>query len=283
MDRRPPPIVFIHGIWLHSSSWGPWLEFFREAGFEAHAPRWPHESPTVEETRRHAERMARFGYGAVTRHFAGIVERLDEKPILIGHSVGGHVAQKLHAMGLARATIAIAPVQFRGVRGLPLSQLQAVIPFLRNPANYSRAISLTPTQFHRIYASEVPREESDRIHARWAIPSPVRPLFQTALANLTRRSKAQVEVGNTNVGPLLIVAGERDRVVPVSVAREEALLYHKAPSFTILPNRGHSLVVDHGWREVAQICLAWLARHGLAPMLPPPRAPGPAPWEARER
>lgn len=257
-------------MWIHNSAWAPWIDFFRAAGFEVHAPPWPGEAPTVAEARRNPS--GRMGYGAVTRHYVQFVDRMEEEPIVIGHSVGGHVAMRLHAMGLSRATVAIAPMQFRGVRRLPLSQLQAIVPFLRNPANYSRALALSRTQFHRAFASELSRVESDAIYDRWAIPSPVRPLFQTAFANLNPRSKAQVHT-HTRGRPLLIVAGERDRLVPISVAREEALRYERRPAFTILPGRGHSLVVDAGWRRVAEVILGWLARQELAPVFPE-RRPG---------
>lgn len=266
------PVLFVHGPFLHASSWQPWLDLFRSIGFETHAPRWPGEAPTVEETRRHPERLAGIGYGALARHYARIVDRLDEPPILVGHSVGGHVVQQLHALGLARATVALAPLQFRGVRGLRLAQLQAVLPVLRNPANYYRAISLTAAQFHRVVCSELSREASDAIYVRYAIPSTVRPVFQTTFANLARerKSKARIDTDNRGRGPLLIVAAERDRVVPPRIAEEEALRYARPPSFTILPGAGHSFVVDPRWRQTAETVLVWLARHDLAPLLPAP-------------
>jgi len=281
--RRTPPIVFIHGPWLHTSSWQPWLDFFRAAGFEVHAPRWPGEAPTVQETRRHPERMGGFGYNALTRHYGRIIEEREEEPIVIGHSVGGHVAQRLLGMGLARAAIALAPLQFRGVRGLPPSQLPAVAPLLRNPVNYYRAVTLTPEQFHRIFANELSQKESDELYVRYSIPSTVRPVFQSTLANLAFRSKARINTDNRNAGPLLIVAGEKDRLVPVWIAQEEAQRFSKAPAFTIVPGRGHSLVVDSGWRQVAELCLRWLARHDLAPSLPErPRPRAEAPVETEQ-
>ena len=282
---RTPPIVFIHGLWLHNSSWQPWLDFFRDAGFEVHAPRWPGEAPTVAETRRNPERMGGFGYNALTRHYGKIIEGFDEEPILIGHSVGGHVAERLLGMGLGRAAIALAPLQFRGVRGLSASQLPAVVPLLRNPVNYYRAVTLTPEQFHRIFASEVSRQESDELYVRYSIPSTVRPVFQSTLANLTRRSKARINTDNRSSGPLLIVAGERDRLVPVWIAQEGAQRFDKTPGFTIVPGRGHSLVVDSGWRGVAERCLGWLGRHNLAPVIPgrPRVAPPGQEWTPEPR
>src|SRR5262249_28676069 len=95
----------------------------------------------------------------------------------------------------------------------------------------------------------------------WAIPSPGKPLFEAATATFTPRSPAQVDTGNKTRGPLLVTAGGRDHTVPPAVSHATRRLYHKSPAITDLrelPDRRHSLTVDHGWREGAQAALDWL-------------------------
>ena len=82
-------VVFIHGLWLHATSWNPWLERFREAGYNPIAPGWPGEPDTVEEARRHPDAVANIGINDATGHYADIIDGLDGLPILIGHSFGG--------------------------------------------------------------------------------------------------------------------------------------------------------------------------------------------------
>lgn len=284
MATPRPTVVFVHGLWMHADSWKPWVELFREAGYEALNPGWPGEAPTAEETRQHPERLANRGIAEVTEHYAGIIRSLGTRPIAIGHSFGGLMTQKLLGMGLASGAVAIDAAQMRGVLSLPLLQLRSAFPVLRNPANYKRAVALNPKQFHQSFANAISEEESNALHAKYMIPTPGRPLFEAAFANLNFRTAARVDTRNPDRGPLLIIAGGKDATVPESVSRAELKAYRHAPTVTdyrVFKDRGHSLVIDHGWREVAEACLEWLASKGLGPVAmdlgalrgaPPPEA-----------
>jgi alpha-beta hydrolase superfamily lysophospholipase len=254
-------VIFIHGLWLHSTSWLPWVEHFRAAGYDAMAPGWPGEPRTVHEAREHPEAIAGLGVAAITEHYSAIIDTLRSKPVLIGHSLGGLIAQKLLGQGRAAAAVAIDAAQIRGVFRLPVTTFRAAFPVLRNPTQRTRAISLTREQFHYAFGNAIPMEESNDLHEHLAVPAPARPLFEAATANLRQRSPAWVNTRNTVRGPLLLVGGGRDHTVPASVTRATRRRYRNAPTVTELiefADRGHSLVVDHGWREIADRSLAWL-------------------------
>src|SRR5204862_856908 len=203
-------VVFVHGLWMHPTSWQPWIELFRAAGYAPIAPEWPGDSPSVAEARAHPERLANVGIDAVTQHYAKIIGNMKAKPIVVGHSFGGLFAQKLLGMGLASAAIAIDPAQMRGVLPLPLAQLQSAFPVLGNPFNYSRSIMLTPKQFHAGFASAVSEKESNELRAKYAIPGPGRPPFEAAVANGFSNTAARVSTTD-HLGQLRNIAGGEDR------------------------------------------------------------------------
>jgi pimeloyl-ACP methyl ester carboxylesterase len=262
------PIVFIHGLWLHPSCWNPWIALFRQAGFEGVNPSWPGEASTVEETRRHPERVANIGLEELAEHHANLLAEYKQRPVVIGHSFGGLIAQQLLGWGVASAAVAIDPTQMKGVARLPIAQLRSALPVLGNPANYRRAFMPNPQQFHRAFANAVSEEESNALHRRYVIPSPARPLFEAAFANFNGRSPARVQLKPRNRGPLLIIAGGQDRTVPLSVVVAAHHRYRHQGSvndLVVFEDRGHSLTIDHGWREVAERTLSWMMDHGLTP------------------
>lgn len=254
------PVLFVHGLWLHASSWDPWVTHFEQAGYRAYAPGWPGDGPTVAETRAHPENLAGVGVEQVTEHFRQIIRELSVTPVVVGHSFGGLIAQKLLGEGLARAAVAIDPAQMRGVVRLPLVQLWNALPVLGNPAKLRGTSAQSKDRFASAFANAVSRSESDEIHDRWTIPAPGRPLFEAAAANVLPGTPAAVRT-HADRGPLLIIGGGRDRTVPAITTRGIARRYRTSSSVTEykeFADRGHSLVVDTGWREIADYALQWL-------------------------
>jgi pimeloyl-ACP methyl ester carboxylesterase len=261
MPASRTPVVFIHGLWLHATSWGPWLELYEAAGYAPIAPGWPGEPATVAEAREHPELVADKSIDDIVEYYTEIISTLDAKPIVIGHSFGGLLAEKLLGQDVAVAAIGIDPAQIKGVLPLPLAQLRAALPALGNPANLHKAVSLTAKQFRFGFGNELPEEESDRLFEQWGIPSPARPLFQAAVANFTLHSQAKVATDNQHRGPLLLISGKEDHTVPDVSTRSTLKQYRDSQAVTELKQfegRGHSLTVDHGWREVADATIEWL-------------------------
>jgi pimeloyl-ACP methyl ester carboxylesterase len=260
----PVPVVFVHGLWLHASSWTPWVELFAAGGYDPVAPGWPGDATTAAETREHPDAVAGHGIGDVTDHYAAIISALPSPPVVIGHSFGGLIAQRLHGMGLSRACVALSPAQFKGNLVLPPTQLRSAWPVLSHPGLRKKTWSHTPDTFARSFANAVPRAESDRLLAAHGIPSPARPLFQAGVANFSLRSEASVDTRRER-GPLLLLAAGRDRTVPEASVQAAYRIQRRNPGVTELhtfPDRGHSMGADSGWAEVAHTALEFLARHG---------------------
>jgi pimeloyl-ACP methyl ester carboxylesterase len=262
----PLPVLFIHGLWLHSTSWQPWIDLFQQEGYAPSAPGWPGDPDTVEEARQNPESIADHGIDDVVEHYAGIIRELDTLPILIGHSFGGMIAQKLLGQDLAAAAVAIDAAQIKGVLPLPLSALRSTLPVFKNPANKHRAVSLTAEQFRFAFGNAIPEAESDELFARWTIPAPGKPLFEAAAANFNPHSPAEADTANPGRGPLLLMSGGKDHTVPETVTRATLKQYRHSEAvteFLTFPDRGHSLTIDGGWRGVADEALAWLRRQEL--------------------
>jgi non-heme chloroperoxidase len=260
------PVVLVHGLWLLPSSWQPWRDLAEERGYVALAPGWPDDPATVEQARANPKTFAGKSVGDVTDHYADVIRRLTRKPVVIGHSFGGLITQKLAGMGLATAAVAIDPAPFRGVLPLPVSALRASAPVLANPANYRRSVMLTKKQFRFAFGNAVSAQESAQLYDAYAVPCSGLPLFQAATANLNPRTEASVDTENPGRGPLLVISGEQDNTVPWAIANasyKKQARNRNPTEIAEIPHRGHSLVIDSGWREVAETAFAFLERHGV--------------------
>jgi pimeloyl-ACP methyl ester carboxylesterase len=257
------PVVFIHGLWLLASSWDRWAELFRSSGFAPVTPGWPDDPDTVDDAHAHPEVFARKTVGDVADHFCDVIALLDTKPVVIGHSFGGLLAQIMAGRGVSAATVAIDPAPFRGVLPLPFSSLKAAKPVLGNPANRHRAIPLTYEQFRYAFANAVEEDEAKQLYDDFAVPAPGAPLFQAAAANINPWTEAKVDTKNPDRGPMLIISGEKDHTVPWAIANAAYKKQSKNSNTTEIveiPNRGHALTIDNGWHEVAQTALDFVKR-----------------------
>jgi pimeloyl-ACP methyl ester carboxylesterase len=262
-DSGRVPVVFIHGLWLLASSWDGWKDLFEAAGFAPVAPQWPDDPESVAEANAHPEVFAHKTVGQIADHTGEVIERLSKKPVVIGHSFGGLLTQIIAGRGLSQASVAIDPGPFRGVLPLPFSALKAAAPVIANPRNRGRAVPLTLGQFRFAFANAVSESEAKELYERYAVPGSGVPLFQAAFANLNPWTEAKVNRRTLDRGPLLIIDGERDNTLPLSMAKAAYKLQKKnvgVTEFVIVPNRGHSLVIDSGWREVADTALNFLRR-----------------------
>ena len=257
------PVVFIHGLWLLPSSWDRWATLFEESGFTAVKPGWPDDPETVADAKAHPEVFAGKTVGHVADYLDAIVRRLSTKPAVIGHSFGGLLTQIIAGRGLAAVSVAIDPAPFRGVLPLPISALKAASPVLQNPANRNKAIPLTYEQFRFAFANAVSEAEAKQLYETYAVPAPGAPLFQAAAANLNPWTEVKVDTTNPDRGPLLILDGEHDNTVPWAIANASYKRQKRNPGVTEIKKiagRGHALTIDSGWKEVADISLAFVRR-----------------------
>src|ERR1043166_5674516 len=188
-----PPVVFIHGLWLLPSSWANWADFFEQAGYAPLTPDWPDDPETVQAARAEPEVVAKKTLRQVADHTTDIIKALDKKPVVMGHSTGGLLAQMLAGRGLSAATVAIDPGVFRGVLPLPASVLKGVGPFLVNPLTRGRAITLTFDQFKYGWTNALDEDESKHLYDTYHVAGSGIALAQMANANLNPWTESRSE------------------------------------------------------------------------------------------
>jgi pimeloyl-ACP methyl ester carboxylesterase len=257
------PVVFIHGLWLLPSSWDRWAKLFEDAGYTALTPGWPDDPETVAEAKAHPEVFAGKTVGQVADHFSEVIGQLEKKPAVMGHSFGGLLTQIVAGRGLSAASVAIDPAPFRGVLPLPISALRVANAVLHNPLNWNRAVPLTYDQFRYGFANAVSEDEAKELYESFSVPTSGAPLFQAATANLNPWTEAKVDTKNPKRGPLLITSGAKDHTVPPAIAKASFKRQQKnegVTEFVSFPGRGHALVIDSGWRDVADAALAFVQR-----------------------
>ena len=257
------PVMFVHGLWLLASSWDRWAAVFEEAGYVTLTPGWPDDPETVAEAKANPDVFAGKTVGQVADHLERIARQLARKPVIIGHSFGGMFALMLAGRGCSAATVAIDPAPFRGVLPLPLSTLRASWPVLGNPFNRNRAVSLTFAQFRFAFANAVSENEARTLYDNFVVPAPARPLFQAAMANFNPFSEVKVDARTPARGPLLVISGENDHVVPRAISHAAYRKQQRnggTTEFVEMPNRGHALTIESGWRAVANTALAFVQR-----------------------
>src|SRR5262245_36864111 len=252
------PVVFVHGLWLLPSSWDRWVKLFEQAGYVGVTPGWPDDPDTVAEAKEHPEAFAGKGIRQIADYEEAIIRRLDRKPVIMGHSFGGLLTQILAGRGLAVASVAISPAPFRGVLPLPFAALKTSSVALRNPANWNRAVPLSFAHFRYSFANLLDEDEAKELYLGYSVPGPGEVLFQAASANLNPWTEDKADTKNPERGPMLIISADSDQTVPWAISNASYKREKRNPGVTEIvkmENRGHSLTIDNGWREVAETAL----------------------------
>jgi non-heme chloroperoxidase len=251
-------------LWLLASSWDPWRELFETRGYITIAPGWPDDPATVEAGRGNPAGFAGKSVGAITDHFADAIGRLSAKPAVVGHSFGGLITQKLAGRGLASVSVPIDPAPFRGVLPLPISALKAALPALKSPGNRNRSVMLTYEQFRFAFVNAVDEAEAKSLYEKYPVPGAGLPLFQAAFANVNPGTEASVDSKTSARGPMKLISGEKDRTVPWAIANASFKRQRRNSNVTEIEEiagRGHSLVIDSGWEQVATTALDFIDRY----------------------
>jgi pimeloyl-ACP methyl ester carboxylesterase len=261
-DARPT-IILIHGMWMTPRSWDAWVDHYSDRGYRAIAPGWPGVKDP-EETRKDPSVLKGLGVKRMVDHYDAIIGGLDRQPIIIGHSFGGLITQLLLNRGLGAAGVTIGTAPTNGVFVLPPSTLRASFPALKNPLNRNGLAPLSAEQFHWRFANTVSREESDRIYTEHYIPGTNHAFFDVLLS----KSAAGVNWSNPKRAPLLLIAGSKDHISPVSLNRNLLKRHRRASAATELkeyPGRPHFMAGLDGWEELADVALNWALEHSGAP------------------
>jgi non-heme chloroperoxidase len=258
------PVLFVHGLWLLSSSWKPWRDLFEDNGYVTIAPGWPDDPTTVADAKANPDAFANKMVQQVTDYYLSAIARLYKKPAVIGHSFGGLIAQKIAGEGVAAVSVAIDNAPFKGVLPLPVSALKSAAPVLTRPGNLHKSVALTLDQFKFGWANNLSDEEAEKLYETFHVPAPGAPLFEAATANLNPFSgETAVDTKNPHRGPLLIIAGTNDNTVPLAITHASYKIQSKNPGVTEIeeiPGRGHSLIIDSGWEVVARAALDFVKR-----------------------
>jgi non-heme chloroperoxidase len=268
-STEPRPVVFIHGLWVHASAWEPWQDLFSHIGYQVHAPGWVGDSATAAQTRSDSSRMTGLGIADLASGYQEFIGSLPRRPIVVGHSFGGLIAQKLLSSGHAEAVVALSPAPIRGADKLPWPQIRSALPVLSRPWNKDRVVALSQRQFRYGFGNAVSGEESRRLFDHFAIPGPGRPVFELTGAKKDPASPTAVDTSSADRGPLLIIGAGQDHMVPEVVSHQAYGLYAGSAAVTdyhSFPDRGHALTMDARWEEVAQYVLKWLGEQQLGPV-----------------
>lgn len=262
----PTTVKLVHGLWMTPRSWENWVPYLEQQGFRVLTPGYPGFEVEVEALRADPTPIADADITETLDHLAGVVQSLDEPPIIIGHSFGGTLTQLLLARGHGAAGVVIDSAPTEGVYLNPPSQLKSLFPVLKNPANRHRAAGFTPEQFHYAFTNTRSREESDAVYERYHIPAPGRWVWAYGLvANYKPgHQETWVDYAADDRAPLLFIAGGEDHIMPAAVNRSNAKKYAGSSAVTDyheFAGRSHWTCAEPGWEEVADYALQWARGH----------------------
>jgi pimeloyl-ACP methyl ester carboxylesterase len=257
----PTPMMLVHGAWLSARSWETFADYFGKHGYAVSAPEWPRKHGDVEELRESADDLAGLGLAEIVDHYEGLINDLDQPPVLVGHSFGGLIVELLLDRGLGRAGVAISPAPPKGILVLPFSQLKAGAPALAHPSKWHGVVPLTLDEFTYGFVNTFTPEDAKAAYDRYAVPETGQIFYEAGFANFHLHPPTELEFKRAERAPLLIVANGKDHTVPASSSKAQYKKYQHSPARTDLiefEDRPHFAMIGEGWETVADAIDHWL-------------------------
>jgi pimeloyl-ACP methyl ester carboxylesterase len=263
----PDTIVLVHGFWVTPRSWEHWIERYKGKGLRVIAPAYPGFEVEVEALNADPTPIERVTVPAIMEDLEAVVGELDTPPIIIGHSAGGVFTQILLDHGFGAAGVAINSAPTEGVKRVPLSQIRASFPVLKNPANRHKAVGLTFEQWHYTFTNGLPEDEARRLYERYHVPASGEVFWGSALANIhPGKDDTWVNYDNEGRAPLLFISGSVDHLMPPSIQRSNAKHWNDKVITEVKEFEGpHLLPASPGWEKVADYALDWALEHAAQP------------------
>ena len=263
-------IMLIHGAWLNSACWAGFKARYEARGFTVVTPDWPNDDRTPAELRASpSPALARTGQKPIIDHFEGLIRKLPEPPILIGHSLGAVFVQHLLDRGLGTAGVSIDPAPTPGVPLGPHAIVSA-LPVFSDLFSWRKAKVMSRKFFATRFAQTAPRDQVDALYDRYIIPTAGRVYWDGVTG-----ASGKINWRNPQRPPLLLIGGELDLIADAAMTRAIFNKQKQAPSRTdlkIFAGRSHWTCLDAGWETVADYALDWAVEHSR----PAARATGPA-------
>ena len=249
-------ILFIHGMYMTPTVWDKWQSWFQNHGYNTYAPAWPHHALSVaEQNEKHPDtELAQLTLDDVITHYEDLIQDLDEPPLIIGHSMGGLIAQKLLEKGITAGAVALNSAPPKGVLSFKFSFIKANLPHLNLLLSSSEPAQLSFKQFGYAFANDMAAEKQQDIYKNYMVPES-RKVGRGPLGNDGKINP------RTAREPLLIIAGGKDHIIPDSLNRSNFKKYRNSPShtdFITFQNRNHLTVLQPGWENVAEYILQWV-------------------------
>jgi pimeloyl-ACP methyl ester carboxylesterase len=264
---RPDTIVLIHGFWVTPRSWEHWKARYEGQGYRVLAPAYPGYEVEVEALNADPTPIENSTVPGIIEHLESVVGQLDSPPILMGHSAGGVFTQILLDHGFGACGVAINSAPTEGVKRVPLSQIKAAFPVLKNPANRHKAVGFTFEQWNYAFTNGFPEDEARALYDRYHIPASGPIFWGSALANVhPGKDDNWVNYRNDDRAPLLFISGSTDNLMPPSIQQSNAKHYKSDTITEVKEFEGpHLLPAYKGWEDVADYALSWAMEHARQP------------------
>jgi pimeloyl-ACP methyl ester carboxylesterase len=264
VENGPNTIVLIHGFWVTPRSWEDWKAHYESKGYNVIAPAYPGFEVEVEALNEDTTPIEALTVDGVVETMVKAVDALDKPPIIMGHSAGGVFTQLLLDRGYGAVGVAINSAPTEGVKPVPLSQVKATFPVLKNPANRHKAVGFTFDQWNYAFTNGFPEDRARELYDRYHIPASGNVFWGSALANIhPGKDDTYVNYKNPDRAPLLFISGSDDNLMPPKIQKSNAKHYKGEGTVTehVEFEGPHLLPSYDGWEKVADYALEWAEKH----------------------